>query len=84
MFEAMEEARRRQHYVSIVLNSALTDMAALMRDPRWEEIAPSTVKYVVVMGGVIRGEGGAFQVDPSAANSTFDWPSAKYAARARA
>ena len=32
MFEAMEEARRRQHYVSIVLNSALTDMAALMRD----------------------------------------------------
>ena len=41
-----------------MLFSALTDMAALLRDPRWSELAHDTVSHVVIMGGLIEAEDG--------------------------
>ena len=43
----------------LVLFSALTDMAALLRDPRWSELAHDTVSHVVIMGGLVEAEDGA-------------------------
>ena len=42
-----------------MLFSALTDMAALLRDPRWSELAHDTVSHVVIMGGLVEAEDGA-------------------------
>ena len=36
----------------------MTDMAALIEDPRWEELAPGTVSHVVHMGGVTEDRDG--------------------------
>ena len=78
IFEHIRHAKDNGHYISIVLNSALTDMAALLRDPRWEQLAPDTVKNVVAMGGVVEAEDGEVAIDTSAANNSFDLGSARH------
>lgn len=50
-FTALDEARQAGRKISIVLNSALTDMAQAVRDPRWEALALEVVSHVVIMGG---------------------------------
>ena len=59
-----------------MLFSALTDMAALLRDPRWSELAHDTVSHVVIMGGLIEAEGGELLADAGATNNTYDPESA--------
>lgn len=76
-FTALREAKAASRPLAIVLNSALTDMAAVVADPRWEELAPGAVSSVVVMGGVLEGDDGQVRMDPSAANCAFDVPAAE-------
>ena len=64
--------------LTIVLNSALTDMAAVLRDPRWDELAPGVVQHVVAMGGIVLDGEGAVRIDPNAANNSFDLESAVF------
>ena len=59
-----------------MLFSALTDMAALLRDPRWSELAHDTVSHVVIMGGLIEAEDGELLADAGATNNTYDPESA--------
>ena len=59
-----------------MLFSALTDMAALLRDPRWSELAHDTVSHVVIMGGLIEAEDGELLADAGATNNTYDPKSA--------
>jgi len=75
-FRALEEAKAAGRQLAIVLNSAMTDMAAMLDDPRWEQLAPSVISSVVVMGGAREDADGRVRLDPTAANNTFDLPSA--------
>ena len=74
-FRALEEAKAAGRQLAIVLNSAMTDMAAMIDDPRWEQLAPGVISSVVVMGGVREDADGRVRLDPTAANNTFDLPS---------
>ena len=59
------------------LNSALTDMANVLKDERWEQLAPGTVSHVAAMGGVeLNNE--TLRIDPEANNNTYDPPSARF------
>ena len=51
-------------------------MAALLRDPRWSELAHDTVSHVVIMGGLIEAEDGELLADAGATNNTYDPESA--------
>ncbi|KAL1526818.1 hypothetical protein AB1Y20_015510 [Prymnesium parvum] len=77
-FAALRDSREGGHKITIVLCSALTDMAALIRDPRWEELAPSTVSHIVAMGGTLEAADGHMRMDPESANSSFDLESAEF------
>jgi hypothetical protein len=46
VFQAIADAKEEGHYISFALNSALSDMAEIIQDPRWEELAPNIVKKV--------------------------------------
>lgn len=51
IFAAMREAKSGMRKVAFVCCSALTDMAAVLRDPRWDTLAPDVVSHIVHMGG---------------------------------
>ena len=76
-FAALREAKAANRQLAVVLNSALTDMAAVVADPRWAELAPDVVSSVVVMGGVTEDADGRMRMDPTAANCAFDVPAAE-------
>ena len=60
----------------VVLNSALTDFAAILADPRWDTAQmEEVVGGVVVMSGVAESEAGV-GIDKSAQNNAFDLESA--------
>ena len=77
-FDAMRTAAAAGHKITIVLCSSLTDIAALIRDPRWEELAPSVVSHIVAMGGTLEGPEGGMLIDPQSANNNFDLPNAEF------
>jgi len=74
---AIRDSRDHGRKITLVLFSALTDMAALLRDPRWEELAHDTVSHVVIMGGLIEAADGALTLDRGATNNTYDLASAE-------
>ena len=74
---AIRDSRDNGRKITLVLFSALTDMAALLRDPRWDELAPDTVSHVVIMGGLIEAADGSLDLDRGATNNTYDPESAE-------
>jgi len=58
--------------------SALTDMAAMLRDPRWNELAHGVVSQVVIMGGLLESADGQLSMDPAATNNTYDRAAAEF------
>merc|ERR1712008_536508 len=75
IFQALQHAKKLNHEVCIILNSSLTDMAAVIDDPRWEH-AKAVVSCVVAMGGVVFDDDGKPRMDDKAANNAFDVKSA--------
>ena len=78
IFAALSEARKKSHKITIVLNSALTDMAMVLRDERWDAVAPGVVSHIVLMGGIARVEQDKIAIDESAANNAFDLKSSRF------
>merc|ERR1719284_1209611 len=76
VFSVLEGAKAAQRKVCITLNSALTDMDAVLEDPRWVAHR-DVVLAIAAMGGVNRQEDGTLMMDPTAANNAFDLPSAE-------
>ena len=75
--EAMRNAKAAGHQLSIVCNSAMTDMATLLEHPEWKEASKGVVGGVVMMSGAtLNAEGGGVSLDASAQNNAFDLPSA--------
>ena len=74
--EAMRLAKVTGHQLTIVCNSAMTDMAALLDHPGWAEAARGIVSGVVMMGGATLLPGGGVGLDSTAQNNAFDLPSA--------
>jgi len=77
-FAAMADAKAKGHKITIVLCSSLVDMAALVRDGRWEQLAPCVVSHIVAMGGTLEAADGTMRVDPEAANVAFDFKSGEF------
>ena len=77
-FSAMRESRETGHKLTIVCCSAMTDLAELIQDERWEELAPGTVSHIVHMGGVSEDREGQVHMDPDANNNSVDPDSAKF------
>ena len=78
VFDALRAARASGQQLTIVLNSALTDMAAVLRDPRWDELAPGVVSHIAAMGGTVKMADGHVRMDPEANNNAFDTASARH------
>ena len=82
IFAALAEAKKANHQLTFVLNSALTDMAMALRDPRWEQMAPGVVTHIVLMSGIVRSidEDGKTRIsmDKTASNNNFDLLSAEF------
>ena len=76
VFSVLEEAKAALRKVCITLNSALTDMDAVLDDPRWGA-SRDVVTAIAAMGGVKRQEDGTLVMDPTAANNAFDLRSAE-------
>ena len=76
VFSVLEEAKAAQRNVCITLNSALTDMDAVLEDPRWDA-SRDVVSAIAAMGGVNQQEDGTLVMDPTAANNAFDLRSAE-------
>ena len=76
-FSAIRQSKEAGHKLAFVLCSVCTDMAQILKDQRWDELAPGTVSHVVAMGGVVTENPNApFQMDPDASNSVPDVGSA--------
>jgi len=76
VFSVLGEAKAAQRKVCFSLNSALTDMDAVLEDPRWVAHR-EVVLAIAAMGGVNQQKGGTLMMDPTAANNAFDLPSAE-------
>ena len=78
-FAAIGRAKEEGHKLAFVLCSALTDMAHILRDGRWDDLAPGVVSHVVAMGGVVTENSSApFQMDPDANNNAPDLGAARF------
>ena len=71
--EAIQEAKLANTTISIVVNSALTDLAALLKDPRWARHAPDVVTHIVLMGQIHQNpDDGVVSLDETSQNFKFD------------
>jgi len=74
IFATLEDAAREKRQVCFVLNSALTDMMQVLRDPRWPNLL-HVVNNVTAMGGVV-WKSDELVMDPLACNNVVDVPAA--------
>ena len=77
-FAAIEQARSEDHKLAFVLCSACTDMAAILRDERWERTAPGVVSHVTAMGGADILADGSIQMSIDGSNNKFDPAAASF------